>query len=156
MNASERHSLDNITSRVSTNIQHDKETNTTTEKDYLLTLNPLQYSVLFKLKQKLDSRRFLVHVNAVERSLSKALFVIVVENRSVLFYSNNSIFGLFKLANISSWQKLVVSFNHREISVTQECAEFSYLTLPSEPILEEWEKITVTAQTDDSKDDIQV
>ena len=143
-----------------TNIKDNEETNTTLpfspEEDYLLTLNPLQYSVLFNLRQELDNSRFFVNVNAVEGSLSETLYVIAIQNRTVLFHSNNSIFGFFKLANVSLWQKLVVSFNHREVSVTQECAEFSYLSLPSKPKLEEWEKITVTVHTENPQGDIQV
>ena len=126
------------------------------DKDYLLTLNPIQYSVLFILRQKLDNSRFFVNVNVVAGSLSETLYIIVIQNRTVSFHSNNSIFGLFKLANVSLWQKLVVRFNHREISITQECAEFSYLSVPSKPKLEEWDMVTVTVQMENSQGDTQV
>ena len=161
LNASDTQTLDNITSGNPTNNVHYMEETSTSvpllsDRDYLLTRSPSQYALLFNLRQKLDSSRFYVHVNAVQGSLSESLFVIIVQNRTTLFYSNNSIFGLFKLASVSSWQKLVVSFDHRQISLTQECAEFSYLPLPSKPKLEEWEKIMVTAQMDNSEDSIQV
>ena len=161
LNASDTQTLDNITSGNPTNNIHYKEEISTpvpllSDRDYLLTRSSSQYALLFNLRQKLDSSKFFVRVNAVQGSLSESLFVIIVQNRTTLFYSNNSIFGLFKLASVSSWQKLVVSFDHREISLTQECAEFSYLPLPSKPKLEEWEKVMVTAQMDNSEDNIQV
>lgn len=159
LNASERYTLEANTSRSTTNI-HNEENGTAVpflaEKDYLLTKNPLKYSVLFILRQDIDNSRFLINVNAVKGSLSETLYVITVHNRTVLFRHNNSIIGLFILANVSSWQKLLVSFNHREISVTQECMEFNYLSPPSTSNLEEWEKITVTVQTENSHDNIEV
>ena len=160
MNASERYASEENTSRNTTNTQYNEETSTAVpflpENDYLLTENPLKYSVLFIFRQELDNSKFLINVNAVQGSLSETLYVLTVHNRTVLFHSNNSIFGLFKLANVSSWQKLLVSFNHREISVTQECAEFNYLSLPSISKLEGWEKITVTVQAEKSQDNIEV
>lgn len=88
--------------------------------------------------------------------MSETLFIIVIQNRTVFFYSSNSVFGLFKLVDTFSWQKLVVSFSNREISVTQECAEFSFLSLPSKPNFEHWEKIAVTVQAENSQDNTQV
>lgn len=125
-------------------------------KDYLFTADPIRYALLFILRQKLDSSTFLVNVNAVTGSLSETLFIIVIQNRTVFFYSSSSVFGLFKLVDTFSWQKLVVSFSNREISVTQECAEFSFLSLPSKPNFEHWEKIAVTVQAENSQDNTQV
>lgn len=157
--ASERPVLGN-SRRKTTNVNYNEETNTTlpfySDKDYLLTLNPIQYSLLVILRQKLDNSRFLVNVNVAAGSFSETLYIIVIQNRTVSFHRNNSIFGLFKLANVSLWQKLVVSFNHREISVTQECAEYSFLSVSSKPKLEEWEKVTVTVQVENSQGDTQV
>jgi len=159
LNASERYTKDANTSRSTTNTSNE-ENNTAVpflpEKDYLFTGNPLKYSVLFILRQAVDNSRFLINVNAVQGSLSETLYTITVHNRTVLFRHNNSIIGLFLLANISSWQKLLVIFNPREISVTQECVEFSYLSLPSTSNLEEWEKLTVTVQSENSHDNIEV
>jgi len=161
LNASQPYTSSNNTSRNTTKIiQDNEETDTTVpyspNEDYLLTLNSPQYSVLFNLRQALDSSRLLVNVNAINKRLSETLYIIFIQNRTVLFQNNNSVFGVFKLANAPSWQKLVVNFNHREISVTQECAEFSYLPLPNKPKLEEWETITITVQTENSQEDIQV
>lgn len=159
MNASERYTIEANASRRTTNI-HNEENSTAVpflaEKDYLFSENPLKYSVLFILRQAVDNSRFLINVNAVQGSLSETLYAITVRNRTVLFRHNNSIIGLFILANVSSWQKLLVNFNHREITVTQECVEFNYLSLPSTSNLEEWEKITVTVQTENSHDNIEV
>lgn len=158
-NASERLAIEANTSRSKINT-HNEENNTAVpfvaEKDYLFTGKPIEYSVLFILRQALDNSRFLIDVNAVQGSLSETLYTIKVHNRTVLFHHNNSIIGLFILANVSSWQKLVVNFNHREITITQECVEFNYLSLPSTSNLEEWEKITVTVQTENSHDNIEV
>lgn len=160
MNSSERYSSEANTNKTTINIPHNEETSTTVpfvpEEDYLLTENPLTYSVLFIVRQELDNSRFRINVTAVEGTLSETLYVLTVHNRTVLFHSNNSIFGLFKLANVSSWQKLLVSFNHREISVTQECEEFNFLSLPSTSKLESWEKIAITAQTENSHGNIEV
>ena len=158
LNTSERYTSEDITNR---NLPYNEETATTApfvpENEYLLTENSLRYSLLFILRQELDNRKFVINVNAVDGSLSETVYVLTVHNRTVLFHSNNSIFGLFELANVSSWQKLLVSFNHREISVTQDCQEFNYLSLPSISKLEEWEKIAVTVQSENSQDyDIEV
>ena len=159
LNASERSTIKANASRIKTNT-NDEENNTAVpfvaEKDYLFTGNPIKYSVLFILRQALDNSRFLIDVNAVQGRLSETLYTIKVHNRTVLFQHNNSIIGLFILANVSSWQKLLVNFNHREITVTQECAEFNYISLPSTSNLEEWETITVTVQTENSRDNIEV
>ena len=159
LNASERYTLDANTSRSTTNI-HNEENSTAVpilaKKDYLFTENPLKYSVLLIFRQALDNSRFLVNVNAVQGTLSETLYTITVHNRTVLFRHNNSIIGLFILANVSSWQKLVVNFNHREITVTQGCVELNYLSLPSTSNLEEWEKITVALQNENSHDNIEV
>ena len=125
-------------------------------KDYLLTSSPVKYSLLFTLRQKLERGRFLLHVRAVENSLAETLFSVVIQNRTVFFHNNNSVFGVFNLANLSSWQKLIVSFDHKEISVTQECAEFSFFSIPNKPELHNWEEITVTVQTDNTHSDNQV
>ena len=95
-------------------------------------------------------------VRAAKNGVSKRFFSIGIQNRTVAFYSNNSVLGLFNLVNRSSWQKLIVGFNREEISLTQECAEFSFLSLPSKPDLDDWEQITVTVQTDSAQDDSQV
>ena len=159
LDASERYTLEANTSRSTTNI-HNEENSTATpilaEKDYLFTENLLKYSLLFILRQALDNSRFLINVNAVQGNLSETLYTITVHNRTVLFHHNNSIIGLFILVNASSWQKLVVNFNHREITVTQECVEFNYLSLPSTSNLEVWEKIAVTLQIENSHGNIEV
>ena len=159
MNASERYAVETNTSRSRTTTQNEEYSTAVpflAEKDYLFTGNPLKYSVLFILRLALDNSRFLINVNPAQGSSSETLYAITVHNRTVLFRHNNSIIGLFILANVSSWQKLLVTFNHREITVTQECVEFSYISLPSTSNLEEWEKITVTVQTENSHDNIEV
>lgn len=139
-----------------------REENSTTaplipENDYLLPENSLRYTLLLIFRQELDNRSFVINVNAVDGSSAETVYVLTVQNRSLLFQRNSSIFGLVKLANISSWQKLLVSFNHQEISVTQDCQEFSYLSLPSISKLEQWEKIAITARLEDAQDsDIEV
>jgi len=125
-------------------------------KDYLLSYKPVKYSLLLTLRQELNRGRFLVFVKASNNGVSKSFFSIVIQNRTVSFYTNNSVLGLFNLANRSSWQKLIVGFNREEISLTQDCAEFSFLSLPSKPELDDWEQITVTVQTDSAQDDSQV
>ena len=144
-----------------TNIQHYDEVNDTnlpfdSHKDYLLSYKPVKYSLLLTLRQELNRGRFLVFVKASKNGVSKSFFSIVIQNRTVAFYTNNSVLGLFDLANISSWQKLIVGFNREEISLTQECAEFSFLSFPNKPELDDWEQITVTVQTDSAQDDSQV
>ena len=144
-----------------TNIQHYDEVNDTdlpfdSHKDYLLSYKPVKYSLLLTLRQELNRGRFLVFVKASKNGVSKSFFSIVIQNRTVALYTNNSVLGLFNLANRSSWQKLIVGFNRDEISLTQECAEFSFLSLPNKPELDDWEQITVTVQTDSAQDDSQV
>lgn len=152
LNTSERYAPGASTSGTTTYPRYNEETSTTVpyvpENDYLLTENPLKYSVLFSFRQQLDNSRFHINVNAVEGTLAETLYVITVHNRTVLFHGNNSTFGLFKLANVSSWQRLLVSFNHREISITQECEEFNFLSLPSTSKLERWEEISITVHTE--------
>ena len=159
LNASERYTKEANTSRSTTNASNE-DNNTAVpflaEKDYLFTGNPLKYSVLFILRQAVDNSRFLIDVNAVQGDLSETLYTITIHNSTVLFRHNNSIIGLFLLANVSSWHKLLVNFNHREITVTQECVEFNYLYLPSPSNLEKWEKLTVTVQSENSHDNIEV
>lgn len=159
-NTSERYAPEASTSGTTTYLQYNEETSTTVpyvpENDYLLTENPLKYSILFSFRQELDNRRFRINVNAVGGTLAETLYVITVYNRTVLFQGNNSIFGLFKLANVLSWQKLLVSFNHREISITQECEEFNFLSLPSTSKLERWEEISITVHTENSNGNLEV
>lgn len=144
-----------------TNIEHYDEVNDTTlpfdsHKDYLLSYKPVKYSLLLTLRQELNRGRFLVFVRAAKNGVSRIFFSIIIQNRTVAFYTNNSVLGLFDLANRSSWQKLIVGFNHKEISLTQECVEFSFLSLPNKPELDDWEQVTVTVQTDSAQDDSQV
>lgn len=146
---------------ISQNSPYIEETSTTAplipENDYLLTKKSLRYTLLLVFRQELDSRKFVININAVDGSSSETVYVLTVQNRSLSFQRNSSIFGIVKLASVSSWQKLLVSFNHQEISVTQSCQEFNYLSLPSISKLEEWEKIAVTALLEDAQDsDIKV
>lgn len=146
---------------INQNSPYIEETSTTAplipENDYLLTKKSLRYTLLLVFRQELDSRKFVININAVDGSSSETVYILTVQNRSLSFQRNSSIFGIVKLASVSSWQKLLVSFNHQEISVTQSCQEFNYLSLPSISKLEEWEKIAVTALLEDAQDsDIKV
>ena len=149
----------NNTRGTPTNLPNQNQITTTApfllETDYLLTQNHIKYSVFFILRSASNKKTLFVNVTAFNGNLTETLFTLIIQNRTVLFQTSDSIFGMFELSHFSSWQKLLITFSDHEISVTQNCAEFSYLYLPSISKLEEWEKIAVEVKPE-SDTDIQV